>query len=245
MPTVWENIAAPRLPLVVLHQHSGQEAACLEGLTDYAARLARNKHAYAFRDSYAILSWLWQQPVKLDTGDGPNVAGCTPRQRSRIWPDDGLNCWEATAHLLAVAMAQCWPIEFHIYDAPVNGQRHVFPAIRPLGCTDCLPVPIVIQPPVKTGKSRQSMQYAQAWYNDLLGGVHVVGDKVLRIFGAGELSDSLAELEGDELPDWARTAKQKEQRAAELIKRAAEESKKGKEQEKGSRQDNASDKDTK
>ena len=49
-------------------------------------------------------SLLWRQPVKLDTGDGPSIAGCVPRQRSRIWPDDGLNCWEATAHLLAVAM---------------------------------------------------------------------------------------------------------------------------------------------
>ena len=55
--------------------------------------------------------------------------------------------------------------------------------------------------------------------------MHFVGDKVLRVFGAGELADTLADVEGDALPDWARTAKQKQQRAAELIKRAAEESK--------------------
>ena len=55
--------------------------------------------------------------------------------------------------------------------------------------------------------------------------MHFVGDKVLRVFGAGELADTLADVEGDALPDWARTANQKTAAAAELIKRAAEESK--------------------
>ena len=41
------------------------------------------------------------------------------------------------------------------------------------------------------------------------------------MFGMGELSDQLADLEADELPDWARTAKQKEQRATQLLKQAA------------------------
>jgi uncharacterized protein YceH (UPF0502 family) len=75
---------------------------------------------------------------------------------------------------------------------------------------------------VRTGKSDLSLQAAQAeWYNDVLGGVHFVGDKVLRVFGMADLADQLAEVEGDELPDWARTAKQKEQRATQLLKQAA------------------------
>ena len=54
----------------------------------------------------------------------------------------------------------------------------------------------------------------------MLGGVHAVGDKVLRVFGLGELADTLAEVEGDELPDWARTNGQKAQRKAKLAEDA-------------------------
>lgn len=220
--SVWQEIARYRLPVVCLHQHSGQPGGCLEGLVHYAVQIAQNKHTYAFRSPYSIVSWLWQQPVKLDRGDGPSVSGCFPAQRSRIWPDDGLNCWEATAHLLGVAFCHQWMLELHLFDAPVNGQRHVFPAVRPLYRFSDLPVPLVLQPPVRTGKIESALKNAaQAWQNDLLGGVHIVGDKVLRAFGAGDLADQLAKLEGDELPDWARTAKQREARAAELIKQAA------------------------
>jgi len=219
--SVWEEIARYKLPVVYLHQHSGQPESCLEGLILYAVQIARNKHTYAFRTPYQIITWLWQQAVKLDHGDGPTVSGCFPAQRSRIWPDDGLNCWEAVAHLLAVAFVYQWMIEFHIYDARVGTQRHVFPAIRPLYGYNDFPVPLVIQPPVSTGKSGISLRaVAQGWENDLLGGIHIVGDKVLRVFGLGDLSDQISTLEGDALPDWARTAKQREQRAAEQIKQA-------------------------
>ena len=224
--SVWDEVTCYRLPRVVLHQHSGQQAQCLEGLVEYASRIATNKHTYGFRYHDQITSWLWKQPVKLDLGDGPKTPGCWPAQRSRIWPDDGLNCWEAVAHLLGVAFCNSWPLEFHIYDTKVGLQRHVFPAIRPLDAITDMPIPLVIQPPVRTGKSDISLQRAQAeWYNELLGGVHFVGDKVLRIFGQGDLADQLAEVEADELPDWARTAKQKEQRAAALLKQAAEQDK--------------------
>ena len=220
--SVWQEIGRYKLPVVCLHQHSGQAEGCLAGLVHYAAQIAQNKHTYAFRTPYSIIAWLWQQSVKLDRGDGPSVSGCFPAQRSRVWPDDGLNCWEATAHLLGVAFCHQWMIELHLFDAPVNGQRHVFPAIRPLYHFEDFPVPLVLQPPVRTGKIESALKHAaQAWQNDLLGGIHIVGDKVLRAFGVGDLADELANLEGDELPDWARTAKQKEARAAALIKQAA------------------------
>lgn len=220
--SVWDAVASYHLPRVVLHQHSGQQADCLAGLVEYAAKIATNKHTFAFQYPEQIIGWLWRQPVKIDLGEGPTVVGCHPAQRSRIWPDNGLNCWEAVAHLLGVAFCNSWPIEFHIYDARTGNQRHVFPAIRPLNAISDNPIPLVIQPPVRTGKSDLSLQAAQAaWYNDLLGGVHFVGDKVLRVFGMGDLSDQLADLEADELPDWARTAKQKEQRATQLLKQAA------------------------
>src|SRR5262249_36752088 len=90
-PSVWEEIARYKLPVVVLHQHSGQPPGCLEGLVHYAVHIAQDKHTYAFRSPYQILGWLWQQPVKLDVGDGPTAPGCVPAQRSRISPDEGLN----------------------------------------------------------------------------------------------------------------------------------------------------------
>ena len=224
--SVWDEIACYKLPVVCLHQHSGQPPECLEGLVHYAAQIAQNKHSYAFRTPYQIVAWLWQQPVKLDRGDGPSTSGCVPAQRSRIWPDDGLNCWEAVAHLLGVALCHQWMIEFHIFDAVVGSQRHVFPAVRPLYCFSDMPEPLVIQPPVRTGRSGLGLKSAaQAWYNDLLGGLHIVGDKVLRVYNSGDLADQLADIEGDELPDWARTAKQREQRAATLIKQAVATSK--------------------
>ncbi len=220
--SVWEEIARYKLPVVCLHQYSGQPEGCLDGLVNYAVQIAQNKHTFAFRTPYSIIAWLWQQPVKLDRGDGPSVSGCVPAQRSQIWPDDGLNCWEATAHLLGVGLCHQWMLELHVFDALVNGQRHVFPAVRPLYRFEDLPVPLVLQPPVQSGKSGYALKHAaQAWQNDLLGGVHIVGDKVLRAFGVGDLADELAKLEGDELPEWARTAKQKEARAAELVKQAA------------------------
>lgn len=219
--SIWEMAVSYNLPRVMLHEHSGQKAECLEGLVEYATRIAANKRTYAFRYPEQIMCWLWKQPVRLDLGEGPTITGCHPAQRSRVWPKNGLNCWEAVAHLLGVAFCHSWPIEFHIYDAQLGHQRHVFPAIRPLDATEEKPIPIVIQPPAWTGKTDLSLRAAQAeWYNQLLGGVHVVGDKVLRIYGMGELADQLADIEGDQLPDWARTAKQKEQRATQLIKQA-------------------------
>lgn len=219
---VWKITTSYKLPRVILHEHSGQPSTCLHGLVEYAVNIASNKHTYAYSRPEKILAWLWSQPVKLDIGDGPKSSGCYPAQRSRIWPDTGLNCWEAVAHLLAVAFNNSWAIEYHIYDAKVGRGRHVFPAIRPIDSL-VLPVPLVIQPPLRTGQTDTNLRLAQAeWYNDLLGGVHFVGDKVLRVFGQADLADQLAQVEADELPDWARTAKQKEQRAAELLKQAAE-----------------------
>ena len=59
---------------------------------------------------------------------------------------------------------------FHVYDASVHGGRHVFPAVRPLYDVSSLPVPLVIQPAVKTGKDTRALRVAQAWENDLWGG---------------------------------------------------------------------------
>lgn len=222
--SVWNELSRYKFPVVITHQHAGQEYQCLSGLVDYAATIASNKHTYSFQSPEQIISWLWRQPIKLDHGEGPTTAGCRPAQRSRVWPDDGLNCWEAVAHLLGVAFCHAWRIEFHVFDAIVGSQRHVFPAIRPLAHRNELPEPLVIQPPASTGRSLFGLRadIAQAWYNDLLGTVHFVGDKLLTAYGLSSISDTLSEIEGDELPNWSRTQKQRDKRAAELIKKAAD-----------------------
>ncbi len=345
-------------PLVLFHQQTGQPSSCLRGLGRYAQRIAQSPLTGRFASAAEVRDWLWAQPVKLDTGDGEHERGCTPEQRSRVWPKDGMNCWEATAHWLGWHLRNESPIEAHLFDTYINGQRHVFPAARYLDeATE--PVPIVLQPPAgRVGKrsvhavARKAAQAlddcpadskgvtpaelsepewaqgvlfpapmqllrrkeiyfwdsiddlireaggdpvlakesiipaglrpqlptwwprqvklaptengdaifavtagtgfgtgttyifrlpgarwdaagsrsagsgfvgsagappgappANAWYNDLLGGVHWVGDKVLRAFGSGELSDTLATTEGDALPDWARTEAQKKKAA--------------------------------
>ena len=358
-------------PVVLFHEQTGQAGACLQGLGRYAMRIARSPLTGRFRSAAEVRDWLWAQPIKLDTGDGEHEVGCIPAQRSRVWPKDGLNCWEATAHWLGWHLRNESPIEAHVFDARIQGQRHVFPAARELEETT-LPVPVVLQPPagavsrenvhavarrvaqalraepspdadrpeaqvlelgwaqgvlfppplqllrrkevyfwesvdglireaggdpllarlsavpaalwpklpawwprrvklaptesgdaifavgtvtglgtatvyifrlpgsrweegttgsgfVGSGTFPPGAPPANAWYNDLLGGVHWVGDKVLRAFGVGELSDTLSTTEGAALPDWARTeaqrkkfAEQKQQEEEEKQRQAAE-----------------------
>lgn len=193
-------------PRVYLHEGTGQQKSCLCSLVDYGQRAARRQKAHCFASLEEYVDWCYAQPVSWDFGDGPTVPGCDPVQRSQVWPHGGLNCWEATAHYLAVALALCARVEVHLYDAMVKGQRHVFPGIRQLG-EGGKPTAVVLQPPLKPR--------AQAWYNDLLGGLHVAGRTALDVVGTvyggpagGQAGDKLADvLEGVEdssLPDWAK-----------------------------------------
>lgn len=133
-------------PVVLFHQQTGQPSSCLRGLGRYAQRIAQSPLTGRFTSAAEVRDWLWAQPLKLDTGDGEHESGCTPEQRSRVWPKDGLNCWEATAHWLGWHLRNESPIEAHLFDTYINGQRHVFPAARYLDETT-EPVPIVLQPP--------------------------------------------------------------------------------------------------
>ena len=96
--------------------------------------------------------------------------------------------------------------------------------------SNLIPVPLVIQPPIRTNKTSASLNRAQAeWYNELLGGLHFVGDKVLRVSVWANCLTRSQSLGRQSCPI-GHTAKQKEQRAATLIKRAADESKKAREE---------------
>lgn len=312
----------------------------------YAERIARTPQVRRFATEQALIGWLYAQLVKLDEGDGPKEAGCSPPQRSRAWPRDGLNCWEATAHYLGWHIAQRSNVTLHLYDVAVKGQRHVFPAVERV--PGMVPQPVLLQPPMGGSRTPARLSRAQQltlaqglrlvgsqgfgytdsqerranwlrglargarveeWHegkppenvlamlpiqhrglgyiartkwesllfvslrpdgwgtryylievgpellggapsgappsgeppsapdpgggapgrlppgappanaigNDLFGGVHLVGDKLLRAFGLGGLSDSIASAAGDELPDWARTQEQKNQREREQL----------------------------
>ena len=182
---------------VVLHNHPRQPNGCLAGLAHYAQAISQTALARSFPSLQAYERWSMRQPVKLDVGEGPVSSGCVPAQRSRIWPQDGLNCWETTGHFVGVALAQCLPVEVHVYDRDFGPFRHVYPAVRRLGDSRP-PVPVLLQ------HSMPQPKRAQEWWNDVLGAVHLGGTDALNIFGMGGLAPSVERLEGNELPAWAR-----------------------------------------
>ncbi|MFO0580514.1 MAG: hypothetical protein U1A78_41615 [Polyangia bacterium] len=295
---------------VHLVERAGQDPGCLRAFVQYAQDIAQTPELRRFRALAELERWLYAQPVKLDVGEpGPTCTACRPAQRSRVWPLDGLNCWEATAHWLSWHLAHPSAVDVFVIDVFVHGQRHLFPAWRPQG-SGAAPRAVVLQPPLLSLQSRPrpteildraavaqggrllaaidapsdasspalfavltraaartgargigpwqpaapeqlgvrargpayvastasgsrlvavqgaqpgsywlytlTDQPAQAWYNDLFGGVHWAGDKVLRVFGMGTVSDSISSAAGDSLPDWARTADQ--QKAADLVR---------------------------
>lgn len=181
---------------VVLHNHPQQPHGCLRGLANYAEAISQTPVARAFPSLSAYERWSMRQPVKIDVGEGPSAPGCIPAQRSRLWPQDGLNCWEATAHFVGVALAQGAPLDIHVYDRSFGPVRHVYPAVRGLGDTRP-PVPVLLQPSLPRPR-------AQEWWSDVLGGVHLVGNAALAIFGLGGVGRMVEKAEGDALPEWAR-----------------------------------------
>lgn len=184
-------------PVLILHENTGQPQSCLAGLVAYAKEIAKTPEAANLSED-ELLGYLWNVPVVFDAGEGPQVAGCRPAQRSRIWPPD-LNCWEATAHLAGWMIAHQTPVELHLFDAYLGSLRHVFPAWRAIG-EQKNPEPLLLQPPVvgvtpgEVGQRNlatlgiaRSVRAgrAQAWYNTIADVAHTVGTVVLSVFGAG------------------------------------------------------------
>lgn len=172
------------LPQIVLHDHPEQSPDCLDGLVVYARQIAKTEMARSFGSLPAFVEWSRMQPVNLDQGEKPQAKGCHPRQRARIWPTDGLNCFEATAHYLGVAMARNEPLVVHLYDVedPARGRRHVFPAVQDLARLG-EPEAVVLQ--------TQRMQ--AEWWNIIADAAHGIGSGVLGAFGMGSLNPLIEE----------------------------------------------------
>lgn len=167
---------------ILLHHNPQQSGACLESLVDYAYEIGRSALARKFTRLDTFVGWLQLQPVKLDLGEAPQRSGCNPTQRSRIWPSDGFNCWEATAHFLGVAIALNISEVVHIFDVTKDGVRHVFPALQdPLQARP--PVPIALQ---KFGMFAAGRAQGTAW-NTVSDVAHGLGTAILGLFGAEAL----------------------------------------------------------
>ena len=164
---------------LLLHHNESQNASCLEGLVEYAKEVSQTAFAKSFETVAAFVSWCRLQPVKYDCGEGSQRGGCDPAQRGRVWPLDGMNCWEATAHFVGVALALRPEVALHIFDVNTpEGGRHVFPALQNVLRSGPI-LEVVLQP--------ENAVRAQAWYNKIADVAHGIGSLVLGIFGAGAL----------------------------------------------------------
>ena len=155
--------------------------------------------------------------MKLDEGSGRQEAGCSPAQRSgsvaRVRSEPlGGDC------TLSRRGYRAWlALEIFVLDAPVNGQRHVFPRTAQSTIRESLSP--WSQPPVRTGKSQTAcdMLWRKRSGTRTYWRAFTSWATKSRVFGAGAVADELANLEDDALPDWSRTP---EQRAAQAKRRA-------------------------
>lgn len=219
---------------VEFHNGTGQPPSCLAGFERYAQSVRASKKAAGFPTPSSIEKWLYRQPVKLDRGEGPAAQGCYPAQRSRLWPDDGLNCWEATAHYLGVLQRLDPPLDVVVFDAQLPTGRHIFPAVRPLGSSGEY-APVMLQPPLSGSPAQavlslavraQGCGQAQAVMSALCtpraklrrraqataadvgrnayGVIHSSGRVVLTTFGVPGIADLFEDLGRDQLPAWSK-----------------------------------------
>lgn len=97
-----------------------------------------------------VVAWIRAQPFLPDHERRPSRRSrgdceCRPCQRTRFWPEDGLNCWEATIHFTAAVQVHGLApgVSLHLFDVQARGQdlplgeglvlsrgsRHVYPAL--------------------------------------------------------------------------------------------------------------------
>jgi len=200
------------MPYLILHEHSGQSGKCLESMVRYAKTIPLK-----FDTIEQTAAYLRTLPYEKDPGllesavpvpDYQNSA-CVPWQRQRIWPKS-MNCWEATAHWLAHAMALLQEDEIvEIWDRDVKpGMRHVWPT---LARKDGIWLVTLESNQARSEpRARKPTDLANVGWEDVFGAIHTAGAGVLGFFlGADRAAPVVREAEkawGSNIADWSKQA---------------------------------------
>ncbi len=139
---------------IVLHELApGQRLSCLDSILEAAQQLALGERMRLTPSAEAVRAWVRRQPFLKDADVLRRGSdGCNPHQRMRPWPQDGLNCVEASIHYSAAVIVHGLPpgaFALHLYDRqalredlalghdeegrPVvlrRGHRHVYPMLE-------------------------------------------------------------------------------------------------------------------
>lgn len=170
---------------IVYIRNPAQPDDCLSGAMGAYIRRIPPRFA-TFSEAVQHLS---RAKFQADDGKSGDDRRCYPAQRARVWPST-FNCWEATAHIAAEG-ARLLPKDWIIYvnDQNYGVYRHVW---------------VTLELPGLLGAFRPPANLSG---NDILGGVHVAGKLALSVFGAGAVGDILEGVEGEALPEWARSGR--------------------------------------
>jgi len=200
------------MPYLILHEHESQKGSCLPSMVKYAKSIPLKFDTIEQAASHIRTLPYERDPGLLESAvpvpDYQN-SGCVPWQRQRIWPK-AMNCWEATAHWLAHALALLHEDEIiEIWDRDVKpGIRHVWPTIArkdgiwlvTLESTSRRSEP----------KPKQPTDLANVGWEDVFGAIHTAGAGVLGFFlGADRAAPIVREAEkawGSNIADWSKQA---------------------------------------
>lgn len=202
-------------PIKVISDRDRNDSRCYRDLFEICSDIAMSPQMSRFSSLSELINWLKWLPFRADNG-GHNDCRCRDGNQRLIPWSSAQNCWEKTAHCIAGIIRFGLPVgaeEVIIIDWKVSETgRHIFPVIRFPGYFMVIDLDeydysrwlpwVAEQYTVLSNRL-----YSNEWYNDLLGGVHLVGKTVLGAFGMGGLGETLEKYEADNnaLPDWAIT----------------------------------------
>lgn len=219
-------------PIKVISDREGKDFRCYRDLFDICSNISRSKEMDQFQSLDELIIWLKNLPFKADNG-GHSDCRCKDGDQRLIPWSGQQNCWEKTAHFISGIIRFGLPIgaeEILIIDWLVNRSgRHIFPVVRYHG-NQMLVVDLDqfdysrwlpwVHQQYDHIQSRSNDIFTNEWYNDLLGGVHLVGKTVLGAFGMGGLAETIEQYEAEKgaLPEWAITNEKNKPKPKQLDK---------------------------
>jgi hypothetical protein len=195
------------MPKLILHEHPGQSGGCLASLVHYAQRIPIH-----FGTLEEITKFLRAQPFEEDPGLEESAvavpeyqfSACVPWQRERIWPRS-FNCWEATGHWLAHALAVLKGNEVvEIWDRTLpTGTRHVWPT---LAREDGIWL-VLIEGQQRAFRS-PAPKAANLGWEDVFGFLHLAGKETLGLFLGNDRAAPIVQFSekawGSNIADWSK-----------------------------------------